>query len=93
VSGAGRPTHGDWDAVLETSQVYEAELAALRLRSAGLEARVIDQSYRQEPVPFVPGLARVRVLVPAASAVHARAVLAEGEGLPEDTREAEGEER
>jgi len=65
VSGGARASHGDWDAVLETSQLYEAELAAMRLRSAGLEARVIDQSYRQEPVPFVPALSLVRVLVPA----------------------------
>jgi hypothetical protein len=93
VSGEPRPSHGDWDVVLETSQVYEAELAALRLREAGLEARVIDQSYRQEPVPFVPGLARVRVLVPAASAARARAVLAEGEGLAEDAMEGQSDER
>ena len=53
VSAAGRPSHGDWDSVLEARQVYEAELAAGRLREAGIEARVIDQSYRQEPVPSV----------------------------------------
>jgi hypothetical protein len=89
VSGGARASHGDWDAVLETSQLYEAELAAMRLRSAGLEARVIDQSYRQEPVPFVPGLSLVRVLVPAEAAAEARALLAEGVELPE---EAESEE-
>ena len=89
MSGGARASHGDWDAVLETSHLYEAELAALRLRSAGLEARVIDQSYRQEPVPFVPGLARVRVLVPSERASEARRVLAGGEELPEG---AESEE-
>jgi Putative prokaryotic signal transducing protein len=89
VSGGARASHGDWDAVFETSQLYEAELAAMRLRSAGLEARVIDQSYRQEPVPFVPGLSLVRVLVPAEAAAEARALLAEGVELPE---EAESEE-
>jgi hypothetical protein len=83
VSGGARASHGDWDVVLETSQLYEAELAALRLRSAGLEARVIDQSYRQEPVPFVRALSAVKVLVPAASAAWARTVLAEGAELPE----------
>ncbi len=83
MSGGARASHGDWDAVLETSHLYEAELAALRLRSAGLEARVIDQSYRQEPVPFVRALSTVRVLVPAASAALARTVLAEGAELPE----------
>lgn len=90
MSAAGaRPSHGDWDAVLETPQVYEAELAALRLREAGLEVRVIDQSYRQEPVPSVPSLSVVRVLVPAGQAAEARRVLAEGVDLPE---ELEGEE-
>jgi hypothetical protein len=74
---------------LETSQLYEAELAALRLRSAGLEARVIDQSYRQEPVPFVRALSTVRVLVPAERAAEARRLLAEETLLPED---AESEE-
>jgi len=84
VSGGGaRASHGDWDVVLETGQLYEAELAALRLRSAGLEARVIDQSYRQEPVPFVRALSTVRVLVPAGSAAEARALLAAGVELPE----------
>jgi hypothetical protein len=61
----------------------------MRLRSAGLEARVIDQSYRQEPVPFVPALSLVRVLVPAEDAAEARALLAERVELPE---EAENEE-
>ena len=61
----GEPSHGDWDVVLEANQVFEAELAALRLREAGIEARVIDQSYRQEPLPLVRSFALVRVLVEA----------------------------
>jgi hypothetical protein len=89
VSGDVRGSHGDWDTVLETRQVYEAELAAGRLREAGVDARVIDQSYRQEPVPSVPGLARVRVLVPAERAAEARAVLAE-EAEPPEGAEGEG---
>jgi len=89
VSGDVRASHGDWDTVLETRQVYEAELAAGRLREAGIDARVIDQSYRQEPVPSVPGLARVRVLVPAERAALARTLLAEGTFLPEEV-ESEG---
>jgi hypothetical protein len=85
---SAKPTsHGDWDAVLETSQVYEAELAALRLRESGLEVRVIDQSYRQEPVPMVRSFALVRVLVPAASAEEARRLLSEPHDLPEDMSE------
>jgi Putative prokaryotic signal transducing protein len=90
VIGASRSSHGDWDTVLETRQVYEAELAAGRLREAGLDARVIDQSYRQEPVPSVRSFALVRVLVPADEAAEARRVLAEGPGPSEA---AEGEER
>jgi hypothetical protein len=78
------PTHGDWDTALEAGQLYEAELAALRLRDAGIEARVIDQSYRQEPMPTVRALSVVRVLVPAEKAALARRILAEGEALPED---------
>jgi Putative prokaryotic signal transducing protein len=85
------PSHDDWDTVLEASQVYEAELAALRLRDAGIEARVIDQSYRQEPLPMVRAFAVVRVLVPAERAPEARRVLAEGQPLPEDA-ESEADE-
>ena len=89
MSAGGRVSHGDWDTVLETRQVYEAELAAGRLREAGLDAQVVDQSYRQEPVPSVRSFAIVRVLVPAEDAAAARKVLAKGAGLPEGT---EGEE-
>jgi hypothetical protein len=89
VTGGARVSHGDWDTVLETRQVYEAELAAGRLREAGLDARVIDQSYRQEPVPSVRSFALVRVLVPAGQAAEARRVLAERADLEEAT---EGEE-
>ena len=76
-------SHDDWDLVHETNQLFEAELAALRLREAGLEVRVIDQSYRQEPVPLVRGFAVVRVLVKAEQADEARRLLAERHELPE----------
>lgn len=89
MSDPERPSHGDWDAVVETSQIYEAELAALRLRDAGIEARVIDQSYRQEPMPSVRSFAVVRVLVPAERAGEARRILAEGETLPDEDLDAE----
>lgn len=82
-------SHGDWDTVLEVRQVYEAELAAGRLRESGIDARVIDQSYRQEPVPSVRAFANVRVLVPAERAAEARALLAETAEPPD---EAESEE-
>jgi hypothetical protein len=89
VSAGGRVSHGDFDTVLETRQVYEAEIAAGRLRQAGLDAQVVDQSYRQEPVPSVRSFAVVRVLVPLAQAAEAREILAERVELPEG---AEGEE-
>jgi hypothetical protein len=89
LSGTKPPSHGDWDCALETSQVYEAELAAGRLREAGIDCRIIDQSYRQEPLPSVRSFAVVRVLVPAQLAAEAKRVLAEPLGLPED---AESEE-
>ncbi|HXB57577.1 MAG TPA: hypothetical protein VN461_22635 [Vicinamibacteria bacterium] len=85
-AGAGG-SHGGWDTVAESGQLYEAELMALRLREAGLEARVLDQSYRQEPLPSVRSFALVRVLVPVEDAAAARRVLAEGVGLPEDAEE------
>ena len=78
------PSHGDWDVVLEANQVFEAELAALRLREADIEARVIDQSYRQEPLPLVRSFAVVRVLVMAERADEARRLLQERHDLPED---------
>ena len=84
MSDAPHGSHDDWDAVLETNQLFEAELAALRLREAGIETRVIDQSYRQEPLPMVRSFAVVRVLVPAAQAGEARRLLQEPHELPED---------
>jgi hypothetical protein len=77
-------SHDDWDVVLETNQIYEAELAALKLREAGFEPRVIDQSYRQEPLPMVRSFAVVKVLVEAARAEEARKVLSEPHDLPDD---------
>ena len=77
-------SHGGWDAVAETGQLYEAELMALRLRAAGLEVQVLDQSYRQEPLPSVRSFALVRVLVPADRADEAKRILAEGERLPDE---------
>lgn len=75
--------------VAETREVFEAELIALRLRAAGLEPRVLDQSFRQEPLPNVRAFSVVRVLVPAEQAERARSALAEGEPLPEDAQQAD----
>ncbi len=84
-----RLSHGDWDTVLEVRQVYEAELAAGWLRESGIDARVVDQSYRQEPVPSVRAFANVRVLVPAERATEARALLAEPVEPPDETESEE----
>jgi hypothetical protein len=81
---AGGGTHGGWDQVAETSQVYEAELIALRLREGGIEAEVVDQTFNQEPLPNVRSFAVVRVLVPRERAADARRMLEHPEPLPED---------
>jgi len=81
-------SHGDWDVVAETQDVYEAELVALRLREAGLEVRLIDQSFRQEPIPSVRSFAVVRVLVPTEHAAEARRLVAEP-GKPLEDLESE----
>ena len=86
---APRVSHGDWDTVLEARQIYEAELAAGRLRELGIDARVIDQSYRQEPVPSVRAFSNVRVLVPAERAGEARALLSEEAEPPDETESEE----
>jgi len=82
-------THGEFDTVAETAQIYEAELMALRLREAGIEAQVLDQSYRQEPLPSVRSFALVRVLVPSEHAAEARRLLAEQVPLPDDAESDE----
>jgi hypothetical protein len=68
---------GSWESVAEVADVYEAELIALRLRASGMEARVLDQSFRQEPIPSVRSFAVVRVFVPAERRDEARKLLAE----------------
>lgn len=72
-----RPDPGAWESVSEVQDIYEAELVALHLRAAGLEARVVDQSFRQEPIPSVRAFAVVRVFVPADRAAEARQILSE----------------
>ena len=71
-----------WEQIAETSQAYLAELMALRLREAGIEVRVLDQSFRQEPLPNVRAFAVVRVLVPADQADEARQLLETAQPLP-----------
>ena len=80
-------SHGGWDQVAETSQVYEAELIALRLREGGIEAEVVDQTFNQEPLPNVRSFAVVRVLVPKERLADARRLLDHPEPLPEDAEQ------
>ena len=77
-------SEGDWEVVAETGDVFEAELIALRLREAGLPAEVIDQSFRQEPLPAVRSFARVRVMVPVGQAAAAREALERTSWLSSD---------
>jgi hypothetical protein len=74
--------------VAETSELFEAELIALKLREAGLDAQVLDQSFKQEPLPSVRAFSVVRVMVPAVEEAAARRALSEGEALPEDAEQA-----
>jgi hypothetical protein len=85
-------TEGDWEQVAEVSQIYEAELMKLRLSEAGVDARVLDQSFRQEPLPNVRSFAVVRILVPSEQAHVARRVLGEAARLPVDADD-EGDEQ
>ena len=75
--------------VAETGQAYEAELMALRLRSNGIDAHVLDQTFHAEPLPNVRSFSVVRVMVPAGQADEARRILAASSPLPEDV-EPEG---
>ena len=77
-------SHGGWDQVAETAQIFEAELIALRLRGSGVEAEVVDQTFNQEPLPNVRSFSVVRVLVPKESLAEARRILDEGQPLPLD---------
>jgi Putative prokaryotic signal transducing protein len=77
-------SHGGWDQIAETSQIYEAELIALRLRASGIEAEIVDQTFNQEPLPNVRSFAVVRVLVPKEQTAEARRILDGSAPLPED---------
>ncbi len=83
-------THGGWDQVAESGQVYEAELMAMRIREAGIEVQVVDQTFHQEPLPNVRNFAVVRVLVPSDRAEEARQLLAAQVPLSEDADTGSG---
>jgi hypothetical protein len=81
-------SYDGWEQVAETSQVFEAELMALRLRESGIEAEVIDQSFKQEPLPNVRSFSVVRVLVPGEKVQQARDVLARSVALPDNATDS-----
>ena len=66
-----------FEQLLETPDLYEAKLIALRLQEAGVDARVLDQTFHQEPMPSVRAMSLVRVLVPGDQLGAARAILEE----------------
>ena len=74
----------DWAQVAEVSQLWQAELIAGRLRESGIDAQVLDQTFRQEPLPTVRAFAVVRVLVPSAQTEEAKRLVAEGFELSDD---------
>ncbi len=88
-AGEEQSPGGDWAVVAEVANRYEAELIAGHLRAAGIEATVIDKSFRQEPLPTVRSFAIVRVYVPADRLDESRRLLDEVATASEDT---EGEE-
>jgi hypothetical protein len=89
---ADAASFGDWVQVAECAQIYEAELIALRLRSGGLEAQVVDQTFHQEPLPNVRSFSVVRVLVAREHEDEARRILAEAHPLPDDAEASDGGE-
>ena len=73
-----------WEMVAEVARRYEADLIAGRLRESGVDARVVDKSFRQEPLPSVRSFAIVRVYVPAHQAEEARKILDDPQALEEE---------
>jgi Putative prokaryotic signal transducing protein len=82
-------SYDDWEKVAEVRERYQADLIALRLQEAGLEAQVLDQSFEQIPLPMVPNFEVVRVLVPVAQLEEARRVLSQESIVPDADMESE----
>ena len=85
----GQEPQGDWELVAEVARRYEAELMAGRLRASGIDAQVIDKSFRQEPLPTVRSFAIVRVYVPADRLEEARRILDEAAAPPDEAGDEE----
>ena len=78
---------GEWEIAAEVGRRYLAELMAGSLQAAGIDARVIDKSFRQEPLPSVRSFAIVRVYVPADRAEDARRLLDQAAAPDDDEDE------
>jgi hypothetical protein len=73
---AGRAvSYGEWEPAAEVPSLVEAKLIALYLEESGFEARVLDQTFHQEPLPSVRAFSVVRVLVERDRAEEARTLL------------------
>ncbi len=88
----GEAPETDWEQLVETPELYEAKLIALRLQEGGVDARVLDQTFHQEPMPSVRAISLVRVLVPRDQLAAGRKLLEEAVGLPQDAEPAGDED-
>jgi hypothetical protein len=79
----GEGSHGGWDAVFESGKLYEAELMAMRIQDAGIEAQVVDRTFTEAPMPDVSNFNTVQVLVPTDRADEARQIVAQPVELEE----------
>mgnify|MGYP000385049513 CR=1 FL=1 len=70
--------------ILHQTGERSRDLTADAYRDAGIEARVIDKSFRQEPLPSVRSFAIVRVYVPADRLDESRRLLDEVAPPPQD---------
>jgi hypothetical protein len=83
--------------VAEVGSLIEARLIALRLEESHVEARILDQTFSQEPLPNVRAFSVVRVLVRRDQLEEARRLLNEPYEWPEfgdnlhDGPESEGD--
>jgi hypothetical protein len=68
---------GDWKEIQEVPSLVQAKLMALLLEESGIEARILDQTFHQEPLPSVRAFSLVKLLVRREQAEEARRLLSE----------------
>jgi hypothetical protein len=73
-----------WIQVAEVGQMWQAEIVVGCLRENGIDARIVDQTFHQEPLTNVRAFAVVRVFVPMVQAEQAKQLISQGFELPED---------